>query len=158
NNIALSTTTQSFNGLTFAQSVTVPNSGDVLFTPTVSGTLNLSGLSSQAANTVLVNSTGANGAVTAEATSTFANTLFGVGTNGQVLAWNGGLPAWVASTTFSAGSGISLSLAGNTWTVSNTGVLGLVDPFTHSTNFGQAVAATTTTLFAQSGIQASSTS
>ena len=79
----------------------------------------LTNLAQIGANTVLVNNTGATGNVVAIATSTFGSTLFGVGTNGTTLAEVGGVPTWVATTTFS--SGLSYS-AGN---VTNTGVLSL---------------------------------
>ncbi len=51
-----------------------------------------------AANTILGNPMGATGNVQAVATST----LYGVGTGGQVLTWNNGVPQWVATTTYSA--------------------------------------------------------
>lgn len=57
----------------------------------------------QAGNTVLVNQTSGSAAPTALATSTFANTLHGVGTNGFTLAEVLGVPTWVATTTFSTG-------------------------------------------------------
>lgn len=57
------------------------------------------------------------------------------GSNGQALAWNNGAPIWIATTTFSAGSGISLTLNGNSWSIGNTGVLSY-DAWTHPA-FGQ---------------------
>ena len=67
----------------------------------------LTKLATQAANTVLVNQTGGAASPTAIATSTFGTTLFGVGTNGAVLAEVNGVPTWVATTT--AGTGLSYS-------------------------------------------------
>lgn len=71
----------------------------------------------QSANTVLVNQSGSNGVPTGLATSTFGTTLYGVGTNGKVLAEVSGVPTWTATTTFSSGLAYS---GGN---VTNTGVL-----------------------------------
>lgn len=53
-NISLSTSTQSFNGLTIAQTISSPNTQNILFTPNVSGTLNNSGLTN---SSVTVNTT-----------------------------------------------------------------------------------------------------
>lgn len=65
---------------------------------TISGTLALSQLANQAANTVLANLTGGSAAPTAiSTTSLFA------GTNGQVLAFSGGTWTGIATTTFSSG-------------------------------------------------------
>lgn len=54
---------------------------------------------SAGANTVLVNQTNATAAPTALATSTFGNGLYGFGSNGNLLAWSNGAPAWVATST-----------------------------------------------------------
>lgn len=70
---------------------------------TISGTLALTQLANQNANTVLVNQTGGSAAPTAQATSTFGTNLYGVGTNGRILAESLGVPSWVATTTFSTG-------------------------------------------------------
>lgn len=59
-------------------------------------------LANQAANTVLVNQTGSSAAPTAQATSTFGTNLYGVGTNGYVLAESNGVPTWVATTSATA--------------------------------------------------------
>ncbi|MBI5458065.1 helix-turn-helix domain-containing protein, partial [Candidatus Kaiserbacteria bacterium] len=65
---------------------------------TISGTLALTQLASQAANTVVANLTGGSAAPTAiSTTSLFA------GTNGQILAFSGGTWTGVATTTFSTG-------------------------------------------------------
>lgn len=53
---------------------------------------------SQAAGTVIANGTGGSAVPTAVATSS----IFGAGTGGQIIAWNNGVPQWVATTTFSA--------------------------------------------------------
>lgn len=47
------------------------------------------------------------------------------GSNGQVLAWLNGLPAWTASSSVAAGTGISVATAGAVTTVTNTGVISL---------------------------------
>lgn len=68
--ITHSTSTLSFNGLTFGQAITVPNSSTLLFTPTVTGTLNNAGLTN---SSITVNSTsialGASGTITAASSS-----------------------------------------------------------------------------------------
>lgn len=73
--ITHSTSTLSFNGLTFGQAITVPNSGTLLFTPTVTGTLNNSGLTN---SSITVNSTsialGASGTITAASSSILGDT------------------------------------------------------------------------------------
>lgn len=88
------------------------------------------------ANTALANATGASAAPTFVATSTF----FGAGVPGQVLGWDGTKTTWVA-TSSSGGGGVSFA-----W------------PFTPLTNFGLNTSATTTALWAQNGIFASSSS
>lgn len=88
------------------------------------------------ANTALANATGASAAPTFVATSTF----FGAGVPGQVLGWDGTKTVWVATST-SGGGGVSFA-----W------------PFTPLTNFGLNTSATTTALWAQGGIFASSSS
>lgn len=118
-------------------------------------------------------------------TSPAVATLTG-GTNGQILAWLSGIPTWTASTTLSAGAGISTTFSAGNWTIANTGVtsltatsplsrdtatgavtiscptcitsVGTFDPFSHTTNFGNSVSATTSIVWFQSGLYASSTS
>jgi len=65
------------------------------------------------------------------------STLYGTGTNGQVLMWSGTTPIWAATSSV-AGSGA--------W------------PFTPTTNFGVAVQSTSTPIWSTAGLQASSTS
>ena len=112
---------------------------------TISGTLALNQIANIGANTILGNATGASGNVTAIATST----LFGTGSASQVLAWNNGAPAWVATTTFTAGSNITLTQNGNNWTIaaSGGGGGGIADPFTHTSYAGQTTSATSSTLW-----------
>ena len=57
------------------------------------------------ANTVLVNGTGASAVPTFQATSTFGTNLFGNGTAGQVLAWQGSAPIWASTSTCAAITG-----------------------------------------------------
>jgi hypothetical protein len=109
------TTVTAGNGLT--GSITTLNSG---------GASNSLGLAAIAANTVLANNTSGSAVPTAIATSTF----FGTGSGGQVLTWNNGVPQWVASTTYTAGSGISTSFALGALTITNTGLI-TYDAFTH---------------------------
>lgn len=54
--------------------------------------------------------------------SASALTLTG-GSAGQVLGWLGGVPTWTASTSASAGTGISISNSGAVHTITNTGVI-----------------------------------
>lgn len=116
-------------------------------------------------NSVLTNQSSGNGIPIAEATSTFGNNLYGVGTGGQVLMeQSNGTPAWVATT-----SVISLTTTGTSGAATYTaGVLNIPNyttggssfgyPFTNPTEYGTTTAATTTPLWAQEGIFASSTS
>lgn len=72
--ITFATTTQSFNGLTFAQKISVPSAGSLLFTPNISGTLDNTGLTN---SSITVNSTsialGASGTITAASSTILAN-------------------------------------------------------------------------------------
>ncbi len=68
------------------------------------------------ANTFLANNTSASGVPTFIATSS----IFGTGAGGQVLAWNNGVPQWIASTTYAGGAGISTSFANGQLTITNT--------------------------------------
>ncbi len=136
---SVATSTPSLSG-TFSYSGTLGS-----FVGGASGTLSLAtngvaltNLAQIAANTVLVNNTGASGNVTAIATSTF----FGTGTGGQVLTWANGQPQWVASTTYANGTGISTSFAAGQLTITNTGLI-TYDAWTHPLS---GWSATTTTL------------
>jgi hypothetical protein len=121
----------------------------------------LADLAQIGANTVLVNNTNATGNVSAIATSSF----FGTGTGGQMLAWNNGVPQWVASTTFSSGltyangnvtnTGVTSIVAGTNVTISGatgdvtinaSGGGGGAYSFTPSTDGGVSTSATTTAL------------
>lgn len=116
---------------------------------TISGSLALTQLASQAANTVIGNQTGSAGVPTAFSTTS----LFAGGTAGNVLGWNGS--AWVptATATCVAITGSSALCDGNDATAA-----GAADPFTWTPNYGVTNAATSSVLWAQSGINASSTS
>jgi hypothetical protein len=84
----------------------------------------LTNLSQIAGNSILGNATGATGNITAISTST----LFGTGTGGQVLAWNNGVPQWVATSSINngvtsvAGTFPIISSGGNTPTLSFDGL------------------------------------
>lgn len=111
-------------------------------------------LSNINANTVVGNLT----ASAAAPTSFSTTSLFAAGTPGQVLALDAS-GNWrpFSTTTFVAGSGISLSTAGNALTI--TGTAGGSFPFAADTNYGQVVYSTTTpTLWFKGGVFASSTS
>lgn len=78
------------------------------------GGVGLTKLAVQAANTVLVNGTGGSASPTAQATSTFGTNLFGIGTNGKVLAEVLGVPTWTSTTTDTCSTGITCAFtAGN---------------------------------------------
>ena len=133
-------------------------SGSLNLGTQVTGTLALSSIAQIGANSVLVNNTSALGNVTSIGTSTF----FGTGTGGQVLAWNSGVPQWVATTTLSNGTGITTtySAATNQWTITNTGAT-FAFPFTTSSTFGTTSSATSSSIqtvgvfFASSTVAAS---
>lgn len=99
--VTLSTTTQSFNGLTFAQKITRPNTGDLLFTPNVSGTLNNSGLTNSTISGISLGSNLA--ALTAtNGTLTFSGSYNG--SAAQTVGLNlGNANTWSAVQTFGAG-------------------------------------------------------
>ena len=120
----------------------------------ISGTLALTQLANQNANTVLANATAGSAAPTAIATSSF----FGTGIGGQVLAWNGGVPQWVATTTLTNGTGITTTYnaASNQWTITNTGAT-FAFPFTTSTTYATTTVATTTSIWTTGVFFASST-
>ncbi len=104
------------------------------------------------------------------------------GSNGQVLGWLSGIPTWTATSSVAAGTGISVATAGSVNTVTNTGVTSIVAgtnvtisgatgavtvnasggggtfPFTPATSWGVNTSATTTALWGQNSIFASSTS
>lgn len=116
-------------------------SGPTSTLSTISGTLALTQLATQAENTVVANGTGATAAPTAVATSTF----FGSPTPGQILAFLGGKNTFVATTTFSSGltyangnvtntgvtsnvAGAGISLSGSTGAVTITNTIGYPFP------------------------------
>ena len=120
----------------------------------ITGTLALSKLANQNANTVLANGTAGSAAPTAIATSSF----FGTGAGGQVLAWNGGVPSWVATTTLTNGAGLTTtySAATNQWNITNTGAT-FAFPFTTSSTFGTTSSATSSSIQTAGVFFASST-
>ena len=120
----------------------------------ISGTLAPTQLANQNANTVLANATAGSAAPTAIATSSF----FGTGAGGQVLAWNSGVPQWVATTTLTNGTGITTtySAASNQWTIANTGAT-FAFPFTTLDTFGTTSAATSSSIHTAGVFFASST-
>lgn len=92
----------------------------------VGGTSGTYSLATIASGNFLANGTSATAIPTAISTST----IFGTGTGGKILAWNNGVPQWIASTTYSNGTGISTSFANGALTITNTGVtsVGLSSP------------------------------
>ena len=120
----------------------------------ISGTLALTQLANQSPNTVLANATGGSAAPTAIATSSF----FGTGIGGQVLAWNSGVPQWVATTTLTNGTGISTTYdAGtNQWSIANAGAT-FGYPFSTSETFATSTSATSTSIWTHGAFFASST-
>ena len=120
---------------------------------TISGTLALTQLANQNANTVLANLTGASAAPTAISTTT----LFS-GTGGQVLAFLNGGWTGAATTTLTNGAGVTTTYdAGtNQWTITNTGAT-FAFPFTTSTTYGTTSAATSSSIQTAGVFFASST-
>lgn len=108
--VTLATSSTAFNGLTASTTIT-GSSNTLTFTNTLAGLLGVGG--------------GGTGQTTYTAGdllySSAANTLskLGIGTGGFGLAVSNGIPAWVATTTFSSG----LAYAGGN--VTNTGVLSI---------------------------------
>ncbi|MEK7614728.1 MAG: hypothetical protein AAB428_03625, partial [Patescibacteria group bacterium] len=123
--LTIATSSTAFNGLT--ASTTVTGSGTTLtFANALAGLLGVggggTGLSSIGDGTILFGGVGGGTAnLTALATTsgagrfltldystgrpswTATSTVFGTGTGGQVLAWNNGVPQFVATTTYSSG-------------------------------------------------------
>jgi len=162
--ISLSTTTQSFNGLTIAQQITSPNGTDLLFTPNISGTLANSGL---AHSTIVVNGTtltlGDSGDTITAASSTLlsdtnafsgndtfrllnlsatSSSLLGVNASGEVVATTSigtnyliGALGTVNGTPFSVGSSITVGSASTTLLGDNNTFSG-ANLFTASTTIG----------------------
>lgn len=183
----LTVATQWFTGLTSGELAVDANGkvykGATSTLSTISGQLDVStqvtnrlpfaNLAQVSANSVLGNVTNA----TANAGSVSTTSLF-AGSNGQVLAFTGGTWTGVATTTFTgtapialtyaagqvtgsctnASGGVTGCLTGADWTTFNA-KLGSYDPFpVHTTNFGSSVNATTSVVWFQNGLQASTTS
>ncbi|MCX6786462.1 MAG: hypothetical protein NTU85_01405, partial [Candidatus Kaiserbacteria bacterium] len=78
---------------------------------------------------ILGNNTGTTGNVTSFATST----LFGTGTGGQILAWNNGVPQFIATTTIPVGGNISGTLS-NLTVVTNANLSGAISSVGNTTS------------------------
>ena len=117
----------------------------------ISGTLALTQLENQAANTVLANLTGGSAAPTAISTTT----LF-TGLPGQTLAFLNGGWIGVGTTTLTNGTGISASYSDGTWTITNTGAT-FAFPFTTNSTYGTTSAATSSSIQTAGVFFASST-
>jgi hypothetical protein len=168
--ITFATTSGSNNGQTIGLNIT-NSSGAFTFTPTLSGTLNVTGggtgLSSVGDGQLVYGGTGTSLVALATSTGGFltnsfstgrpvwsaTSTLYGTGTGGQLLTWNNGVPQWVASTTYANGTGISTSFATGQLTITNTGVTS-IGP-TGQTATGAVIFATSSTAF--NGLTASTT-
>lgn len=92
--ISLSTSTLSFNGLTLGQTI-VPSTNSIVFTPTLSGTLNNAGLAN---SSLAVNTSGPlggggsvslGGSLTLTCATCNTSSLSGSGFNGMMAAWSG---------------------------------------------------------------------
>ena len=144
------------NGKVYAAATSTLSSisGQLNLGTQVTGSLALSSIAQIGANSVLVNNTSALGNVTSIATSSF----FGTGVGGTVLSWSGGVPAWVATTTLTNGTGITTtySAATNQWTITNTGAT-FAFPFTTIDTFGTTSAATSSSIHTTGVFFASST-
>ena len=119
----------------------------------IGGTLALTKLANQNANTVLANLTGGSAAPTAIGTTT----LF-TGSAGQVLTFANGAWTGVGTTTLTNGSGITTtySATNNQWTIANTGAT-FAFPFTTISTFGTTSAATSSSIQTSGVFFASST-
>ena len=89
----------------------IPTSTSTL--STISGTLALTQLATQAANTVVANGTGGTAAPTAVATSTF----FGTPTGGFILAFNGGKWVGAATSTITPTAPVTATFSGGDWAI-----------------------------------------
>lgn len=137
-------------GLTPVSTTTFANGSGI--TNTFAGNQNTIALASISAGVL-------GSAVAGIPTSQATSTLYGTGTNGTVLSWNGGIPSWVATTTFSAGSNVTLTQTGNSISIAAASSGGGSFPFSADNNFNQVVYSTSTpTLWFKSGVFASSTS
>ncbi len=81
------------------------------------------------------------------------STLFGAGTPGQVLGWDGTKTTWVATSTC-----IDITGSADLCDGSDATAVGAADPFTWATNFSAINAATSSNLWVQEILNASSTS
>jgi hypothetical protein len=108
--ITLSTTTQSFNGLTFAEKISVPSAGLLLFTPNVSGTLNNNGLANSTISGVALG-----GTLNALTATNGSLTLSGPydGTTARTVGLNvGNANTWTGQQTFNTSAPIFGTLSG----------------------------------------------
>ncbi len=110
--IALSTTTQSFNGLTIGQTIS-PTAGALLFTPLITGTLNNSGLTNSAI-TINGSSVSLGGSITVSSTTLLADTNYFSGVNRFNLASSTYHSFETASSTQWKGGGLSSCSNGTT--------------------------------------------
>lgn len=122
------------NGVVSVSCTTITCSGTNPATFSVgSNVIALSQIAQIAANSVVVNNTGATANITTVSTSTFGTTLYGVGTNGFVLAEVNGIPSWVATSSINNGvtsltAGTNIQLSGSTGAVTITNGLGYPFP------------------------------
>jgi hypothetical protein len=108
--ITLSTTTQSFNGLTFAEKISVPSAGSLLFTPNVSGTLNNNGLANSTISGVALGGT-LNALTATNASLTFSGSYDG--TTARTVGLNvGNANTWTGQQTFNTSAPIFGTLSG----------------------------------------------
>lgn len=96
---------------------------------------------------------------TSNAAEVSTTSLYAAGTAGNVLTYTSA-GTWVpsATTTFSAGSNVTLTTTGNNIQIAASGGSAGASPFSYLSNYGQLTAATTSPLWAELGIFASSTS
>jgi len=125
--VSLSTSTLSFNGLTLGQTA-VASSNNILLTPTVTGTLNNSGLTN---STIVVNGTtltlgDAADTVTAASSTLLGdnNTFSGNDIFSNLLTLNGGLTAFASSTIGNGTQASGLTINGGATTTGNLLVQG----------------------------------
>ena len=107
------------NGKVYAAATSTLATISGSLTRAVTGSLALSSIAQIAANTVLANAP----AVAQHRPRSQRRHSSAPASAGQVLAWNAGVPQWVATTTLTNGAGITTtySATNNQWTIANTG-------------------------------------
>lgn len=160
--LTFATTSASFNGLTVADAIT-NSTGTFTITPLWSGTLNNAGLTNSSVTVNTGTGLSGGGAVSLGGTAlSLANTGVISNSCSSGISCSGTNPSAFTNTgvtSIVAGTNITVSGATGAVTINSTGGGSSFGyPFTNPTEFGTTTAATTTPIWAQEGIFASSTS